>query len=138
MSFEDELQNELEFYHNIITQDGDNLDTIEYNPDLAMVMAQMIVDINNSVTRKGSAFAEVFAQQYMLGKGLKLFGERGTNAAINEVDQLHRRTCFTPQLVSEMTAEEKRKAQAALMFLTEKRNGEVKGRMVFNGKPTRE
>jgi hypothetical protein len=33
---------------------------------------------------------------------------------------------------------EKKKAQMALMFLTEKRDGSVKGRMVYNGKPTRE
>jgi hypothetical protein len=37
-----------------------------------------------------------------------------------------------------MTQLEGRKAQQALMFLGEKRDGTVKGRMVFNGKPTRE
>ena len=37
-----------------------------------------------------------------------------------------------------MTQTEGRKAQQALMFLGEKRDGTVKGRMVYNGKPTRE
>jgi hypothetical protein len=37
-----------------------------------------------------------------------------------------------------MTKEEKRKAVEAIMFLTEKRDGTIKGRMVYNGKPTRE
>jgi hypothetical protein len=37
-----------------------------------------------------------------------------------------------------MTQIEQRKAQQALMFLGEKRDGTVKGRMVYNGKPTRE
>jgi hypothetical protein len=37
-----------------------------------------------------------------------------------------------------MTQIERRKAQQALMFLEEKRDGTVKGRMVYNGKPTRE
>ena len=37
-----------------------------------------------------------------------------------------------------LTAEEKAKAQETLMFLTEKRDGTVKGRAVYNGKPTRE
>jgi hypothetical protein len=37
-----------------------------------------------------------------------------------------------------MTQIERRKAQQALMFLGEKRCGTVKGRMVYNGKPTRE
>jgi hypothetical protein len=33
---------------------------------------------------------------------------------------------------------ERRKAQQASVFLGEKRDGTVKGRMVYNGKPTRE
>jgi hypothetical protein len=37
-----------------------------------------------------------------------------------------------------MTQIERRKAQQALMFLGEKRCGTVKGRMVYNGMPTRE
>jgi hypothetical protein len=37
-----------------------------------------------------------------------------------------------------MTNTERRKAQQALMFLVEKRDGTIKGRMVYNGKPTRE
>jgi hypothetical protein len=37
-----------------------------------------------------------------------------------------------------MTQIEQRKAQQALIFLGEKRCGTVKGRMVYNGKPTRE
>eukprot|EP00980_Cylindrotheca_fusiformis_P030969 scaffold25690_cov333-Cylindrotheca_fusiformis.AAC.1 len=37
-----------------------------------------------------------------------------------------------------MKPSEKRKAMEALMFLTEKRDGTIKGRMVYNGKPTRD
>ena len=37
-----------------------------------------------------------------------------------------------------MTPEEKRRAQAALIFLTEKRDGSIKARKVYNGKPTRQ
>jgi hypothetical protein len=37
-----------------------------------------------------------------------------------------------------MKPSKRKKAQNALMFLTEKRNKSVKGRMVYNGKPTRE
>jgi hypothetical protein len=37
-----------------------------------------------------------------------------------------------------MNAKEKKRAQAALMLLMEKRDGSVKGRCVYNGKPTRE
>ena len=37
-----------------------------------------------------------------------------------------------------MSENEKKKAQEALLFLTEKRDGTVKGCMVYNGKPTHE
>ena len=64
--------------------------------------------------------------------------ERGVKGGKKELDQLHRRTCFTPIDINSLTPDEKRQAQQALMFLTEKRTGEVKGRLVYNGKPTRE
>ena len=37
-----------------------------------------------------------------------------------------------------MTANKKKKAQEALLFLSEKHDGMIKGCMVYNGKPTRE
>jgi hypothetical protein len=58
-------------------------------------------------------------------------------AAIEELDQLHKRNCFSPVDVSTMTKAEKQKAMESLLFLTEKRDGRIKGRMVYNGKPTR-
>jgi hypothetical protein len=53
------------------------------------------------------------------------------------MDQLHRRSCFTPKSITEITQIERRKAQQVLIFLGEKRDGTVKGRMVYNGKTTR-
>ena len=41
-------------------------------------------------------------------------------------------------MVNELTKQERERAQLALGYLTEKRDGTIKGRMVFNGKPTRE
>jgi hypothetical protein len=51
---------------------------------------------------------------------------------------LHQRTCFAPLNIKDMKTSEQKKAQQALMFLTEKRDKSVRGRMVYNGKPTRE
>jgi hypothetical protein len=79
-----------------------------------------------------------FAQQYMLQKGLKVFGEKGHDASKKKINQLHKRTCFAALKVKEMKPSERKKVQMALMFLTEKRDKSVKGRMVYNGKPTRE
>jgi hypothetical protein len=78
-----------------------------------------------------------FAQQYIMQQGLKKFGKKGEDAALKEVGQMCKRTCFAPVSIKEMTSQERKKAQEAIMFLTEKRDGSIKGRMVYNGKPTR-
>ena len=74
----------------------------------------------------------------MLPKGLKLFGPKGKMAAIDKLTQLCKRNCFTPIAIKEMTRAKRDKAQEALMFLCEKKDGSIKGHMVYNGKPTRE
>ncbi len=121
--------------HNLVTQVTPNpeLDE-EYDSWLAPVMAHFIVEVNRMTPMQ----AYNFGQQYILQKGLKVFGKKGSEAAGKEVKQLHDRTCFHPISIADLTPEEKRKAQEALMFLTEKRDKSIKGRMVYNGKPTRE
>ena len=76
--------------------------------------------------------------QLPLGRGLKKFGQKGYDATQKEVNQLHKRGCFNPILPSTMTNGEKNKTVDSITLLTEKRDGTVKGRMVYNGKPTRQ
>ena len=71
-------------------------------------------------------------------KGLKKFGKKGKLATLKELRQLHDRVCFKPIGVGSMTVNKKKKDQEALLFLSEKRDGTIKGCMVYNGKPTRE
>ena len=131
---EDELR-QLEYCHNLISQvKPDDDQNMEYDTNDAMVIARLIQDITTKVMAHGASFA----QQYILQKGLKVFGNKGHEASKKEIDQLHRRTCFAPMNVKDMKPSERKKAQLALMFLTEKRDKSVKGRMVYNGKPTRE
>ena len=59
-------------------------------------------------------------------------------AMIKEMKQLHDRECFRPIDISELTRAERRKAQLALGYLAQKNDGRIKGRTVYNGKPTRE
>ena len=131
----DGTPSEIEYCHNLIAQVHPNPnEDVEYKNTHAMLIARCMDDINNMVTTRGASFA----QQFLLHKGLKVFGDHGHEAATKEMDQLHRRNCFTPISVKDMTSTERRKAMGALMFLTEKRDKSVKGRMVYNGKPTRE
>jgi hypothetical protein len=114
------------------TVDPENVE--EYNPQYAMLIARIMSDINAKTTMHGASYG----QQYILQKGLKKFKEAGEKAASKELEQLHKRNCFTPIDVNKLSPMEKRKTMEALMFLTEKRDKSIKGRMVYNGKPTRE
>jgi hypothetical protein len=135
VTFEDDEWQRLEQCHNIVKEEHPNTqhDRV-YTPQKAMVIARVMSDINSQTTIQGASFA----QQYIVQRGLKKFGQRGADAATKEMDQLHRRNCFTPIDVASMTMDERRKTVDALMFLGEKRDKSVKGRMVYNGKPTRE
>ena len=138
MNFKKDEAIALEACHNLFVEDMSKHDHVEYKTDLSMMIARVITDIHASVQRKGLEFVEVFAQQYILQKGLKVFGNRGEDGAYKELEQLHKRTCFSPISIKEMTPIEKKKAMNALMFLTEKRDKSVKGRLVYDGKPTRD
>ena len=126
----------LEYCHNLTAQCCKSTkDDYEYGTMEAMLIARLIDDFNNGMKVER---AESHIQQYILQKGLKLFGEKGVAAIKKEIDQLVNRECFGPISVKDLTQSKRRKAMEALAFLTEKRDGKIKGRMVYNGKPTRE
>ena len=121
----------------MLTLEGkENVET--YSEDLAQVMAHFITEINYRATAVSHHKENVFAQQHLLPKGLKIYGDKAREAAYKEMDQLHGRAVFKPVHVSDLTESEKAKAQGSLMFITEKRDGKIKARTVYNGKPTRE
>ena len=135
VKFQSDERLRLEHSHNLVAQVSPNPDLdIDYTPQMAMVMARYITDLNERVQAEGTGFA----QQYLLNKGIKVFGDRAVKAADKEIGQLHDRTCFVPIDVSNLSHSEKKKAQEGLMFVTEKRDKSIKGRLVYNGKPTRE
>jgi hypothetical protein len=77
---EDELR-QLEYCHNLVAQvKPDEEMNIEYESDEAMLIARFIQDITINVNEHGASFA----QQYMLQKGLKVFGNKGHKASMRE------------------------------------------------------
>jgi hypothetical protein len=58
-------------------------------------------------------------------RGLKEFGEAGVEAVLKELKQLHVRNVIEPK---NPTHAEKKAALQYLMFLKQKRTGEIKGR----------
>ena len=120
-----------EEHYNLYTQGiRTEADCTEYTNLEGMILAMFMVRFHE--------FADVgyksFSQQYQLGKGLKMFGEKGHKASSSELEQLHHRKCFYPVSVKDMTRNERLKAQMAMMLLTKKRCGKIKGRMVFDGR----
>ena len=66
-----------------------------------------------------------------------MFGKEDIKAIKKEVSQLHQRNCFGLVDMTLLTPMEKRRAVEVLLFLCKKRDGSIKGWMVYNGKPTR-
>jgi hypothetical protein len=75
--------------------------------------------------------------QYYLKRGLETFGKTGVEAVRKELQQLHDRDVLCPVKANEITYEEKRHALPYLMFLKQKRSGEIKGRGCANGRRQR-
>ena len=65
-------QQKLEAKHNLPTQmTPESENYMEYDPDDALVVSKLITDIMMRASVDGASFA----QQYMLNKGLKKFGD---------------------------------------------------------------
>jgi hypothetical protein len=105
VNFKSDADLELEYHHNLITQnEPDEGQSKEYSPSNAMLTARLIYDLNTRVVGEGASLA----QQYLLNKGLKIFGQKGRDASKKEMDQLHQRSCFTPKSIAEKTQIEKK------------------------------
>jgi hypothetical protein len=76
--------------------------------------------------------------QYTINKGLKVFGEAGTEAVLSELEYLHDRKAVEPRSGGETTCKERHGALCYLMFLKEKRCGKIKGRGCADGRKQRE
>ena len=108
----------------------------EYDTDIAKVAA-MYMDSLNETSIQAEETGKSFLETYNLRKGIQKFGERGRKAAHKEMKQLHDRVCFRPINPGTMTETERKRALESLIFLTEKKTGEVKARTVANGSAQR-
>ena len=68
------------------------------------------------------------AQHFSIRAGLKKFGRKGEKAVSNELTQLHTMSTYYPVDPTTLTKKQKLDALNSLMFLIEKRNGEIKAR----------
>ena len=76
----------------------------EYSRDTGKVIARYIHHIRNEIMRKET----VHSTQYMLKKGLKIFGKDGVKASKAELMQMHQCICFKPKLVKNLSQTERK------------------------------
>ena len=76
--------------------------------------------------------------QLSLNKGLKEFSSRGEEAVSKELLQLHMRNVFQPLHISEIPKDKQFEILESHLFLEEKRDSTVKGRLVAGGNKQRE
>ena len=75
--------------------------------------------------------------QHHVSKGLRIFGEKGTNAVLTGLKQLHDKHVMEPLHGNQLTRKEKSAALQYLMFLKQKRSGKIKGRGCADGRKQR-
>ena len=76
--------------------------------------------------------------QLSLKAGLKMWGDRGREAAKSEMKQLHFRDTFRPVHWKDLTVKQRQQILRSHLFLKEKRSGKVKGRAVAGGNKQRD
>ena len=130
-----EFAKDKEIRHNLMFQQVGQDRRTDYSAERARLIAQTMQQIKDRV----NSFDGVsFIQQYYITKGLKVFGDKGHEAAMKELDQLVKRNCWSPIDVAAMTPQEKKRAVDAMMLLAQKNDGTIKGRCVFKGNETRD
>ncbi|CAJ1950474.1 unnamed protein product [Cylindrotheca closterium] len=86
-----------EHMHNLAFQQVGNTNKGKYDADKALVVARVIQQIRDGVNGGiNGQDGVLFIQQYYLNKRLKIFKERGKDAAMKELDQLIKRSSWTP------------------------------------------
>ena len=91
------------------------------------------VMVHTAMTMALSSQGHPPKKQYGLKAGFRKFGPRADAAVTKELSQLHTMNCFCPCDPRSLSREDRCKALASLMFLTEKRTGELKARACANG-----
>ncbi|CAJ1929729.1 unnamed protein product [Cylindrotheca closterium] len=124
----------LEAQHNLCFQQIGNEMKADYEEHNAILIARCMMQIKAKFdTDEGLNFI----QQYYINQGLKKFGDDGKDAVDKELRQTLLRDCFTPEFVKDLTASEQKKAQSAMMLLTEKQfEKTIKGCLVYRGDGT--
>ncbi len=76
-------------------------------------------------------------EQMSLKRGLHLFGEKGAEAVVSEMQQLDYQKVILPKHTNHLTHNQCKQALQYLMYLKEKRNGKIKAQGCADGRKQR-
>ena len=79
----------------------------------------------------------VVSKKFSLMDGLKNFGDPEEKYSVKELNQIHYITTFIPLDPNKLTIEDRIKALSSLMFLVDKRDGNIKARTCAYGREQR-
>lgn len=111
-----------------------NLSLTDYSKLYAKIHCTGIKDEHNFMT---SDVVTTCLTQYHVSKGLKVYGQKGIEAVLKELNQLHDRMVIETQHPEEISKDEKKASLQYLMFLKKKRSGIIKGIGCADGRKQR-
>jgi hypothetical protein len=111
------------------TEDQNQVKKIEFDDEYAFLKAIYIFKIKEKTYNNNISWEQAFS----LTKVCKKQGKKADEATFEEVNQLHKRNYFQSINVEDLAEEERRRALESLIFLSEKRDGSIKGRACTNG-----
>ena len=100
-------------------------------------MEALIVKPYDAFGKRYGFLLHVMMAQMSSKKGPEKFGERATDAIIEEFQQLHEKYVFVPRYFTDLTSEQRRKSIHAIKLVNEKKSGKIKGRTVADSRSQR-
>ena len=97
-----------------------------------------VADKGQYMTTYPKIHAHIMLTQMNVKQGLLTFGEKGNEAILKELRQLHQKNALLPISKENLSYAERKKALRYLMFLKEKRDGTIKARGCADGRPRRQ
>jgi len=87
------------------------------------------------ITSYPKVHAQVILTQMNIKEGLLTFGEKGNEAILKELRQLHQKNALLPIMKEDLSHMERKRALRYLMFLKEKHDGTIKAQGCAEGRP---
>ena len=117
--------------------------SLTQNDEVTEVMTQNgevtgVVNKGEYMTTYPKTHTHVILTQMNIREGLLAFGEKGNEAILKELRQLHQKNALLPIMKENLSYEERKKALRYLMFLKEKRDGMIKAWGCADGRPQRQ